>query len=531
MKKKSNKHMSFSTSRKILSLTAHGAREFFLKAENYFNGDVPSYFEFGSLLQALDNAFAAGKPDMKTLIKRASGASAVNYVLHLNKDGHYASRPLQFIHPVLYVALVDEMTQESNWETILNRLQSRADKDGIKCTSVSVAETRWDSYQAEQILVWWSDFEQESIALALEYPHVFITDLSDCYGSIRSYDIPRALHGRGAVRAPSFTSGKFGDRIDLLLRAMNHGQVGKLPQGSTLMDVLAELVLSELDEELRKRIKKNNVSGFRILRYRDDYRIFVKNESEGRMILKLLAETARGFGLKLNSGKTLASNDVISASIKKDKMDWMAQSTIFKDAQPSKILSIEKQLLLIYRHGLLYPNAGSLLLPLSIVHRQIDSRKTSPFKPEALIAIAAEIAIRNPRACKPCIAIIAKLLQSIHGTDREAVCISLLQKIKTIPNSSYFEIWFQRVLSPLGIAGDYTEPLCMLVAGTTARLPLNLAARGGTGRILAEGAGNGRIEGERTAGGIRRGNGTDEARNQLFAIIPGQVQSFARPMH
>ena len=471
MKKKSNKRISLFPPRNVLSLTAHGAREFFLKAENYFNGDIPSYFSFDPLLRKLERCFATGKTDVKTLIKRAAGVSDVNYVLHMNKDGHYASRPLQLIHPVLYVALVNEMTQGSNWKAICDLLCSRADKDGIKCTSVSVAETRWNSYQAEQVLVWWSDFEQESIALALDYPHVFITDLSDCYGSIRSYDIPRALHGRGAVKAPLYTSGKFGDRIDLLLRAMNHGQVGKLPQGSTLMDVLAELVLSELDEELRKRIKKNKVSGFRILRYRDDYRIFVKNESDGRLILNLLAESAREFGLKLNSGKTLESNDVISASIKKDKMEWMTQSTIFKEVQPSKILSVEKQLLLIYHHGLLHPNAGSLLLPLSIVHSQIDTRKTSPFKPEALIAIAAEISTRNPRACKPCIAIIAKLLQSIHGTDREAVCISLLQKIKTIPNSSYFEIWFQRVLSPLGIAGDYTEPLCMLVAGTTARLP------------------------------------------------------------
>ena len=471
MKKTSNTHLGFFPPRSILSLTAHGAREFFLKAENYFKGDVPSYFEFGSLLHALDNAFATGKPDVKTMIRRAAGASDVNYVLHMNKDGHYASRPLQLIHPVLYVALVDEMTQGPNWKAICDLLRSRADKDGIKCTSISVAETRWDSYQAEQILVWWSDFEQESITLALDYPHVFITDLSDCYGSIRSYDVPRALHGRGSVKSPSYTSGQFGDRIDLLLRAMNHGQVGILPQGSTLTDVLAELVLSELDEELRKRIKKSKVSGFRILRYRDDYRIFVKNESDGRAILKLLAESARGFGLKLNSGKTLESNDVISSSIKNDKMEWMTQSTIFKEDQPSKILSVEKQLLMIYRHGLLYPNAGSLLLPLSIVHRQIDSRKTSPFRPESLIAIATEIAIRNPRACKPCIAIIAKLLQSIHGIDREAVCMSLLQKFKSIPNCGYFEIWLQRVFSPLGIAGEFTELLCGLVDGTTTRLP------------------------------------------------------------
>lgn len=471
MKKTQAKKLNYFPPRNVLSLTAHGAREFFLKAENYFKGDIPSYFDFGPLLRELDKSFATKKPDVDTLLKNAMEEDKVNHVFYMNKDGRYASRPLQFIHPVLYVALVDEMTKSGNWETICDLLRSREDKDGIKCTSVSVAETQWDSYQAEQILVWWSDFEQESIALALEYPHVFITDLSDCYGSIRSNDIPRVLHGRGPVKAPSYSSGEFGDRIDLILRAMHHGQVGRLPQGSTLMDVLAELVLSELDEKVRKRIKEKQISDFRILRYRDDYRIFVKNTTDGKTILTLLAETARGFGLKLNSAKTLESSDVISSSIKTDKLEWMPQSALFKKDRPSKILSVEKQLLLIYRHGLLHPNAGSLLLPLAIVHKQLVAGKAFPFKPEALIAIVAEIALRNPRACKPCIAIIAKLLQEIHGNDREAVCDSLLKKFRGIPNGGLFEIWLQRIFSPLSFSCEYGEPLCKLVNGSMQHMP------------------------------------------------------------
>ena len=110
-------------------------------------------------------------------------------------------------------------------------------------------------------------------------------------------------------------------------------------------------------------------------------------------------------------------------------------------------------------------------MPLSIIHKQIDSRNWSPFRPETLVAIAAEIAVRNPRTCKPCIAIIAKLLQEIHGNDREAVCDSLLKKFRGIPNGGHFEIWLQRIFSPLGFAREYTEPLCELVAGTMQQLP------------------------------------------------------------
>jgi hypothetical protein len=42
----------------------------------------------------------------------------VNYKLFTNKDGQYAWRLFQLIHPVLYVDLVHKITQEENWETI-----------------------------------------------------------------------------------------------------------------------------------------------------------------------------------------------------------------------------------------------------------------------------------------------------------------------------------------------------------------------------------------------------------------------------
>lgn len=59
---------------------------------------------------------------------------------------------------------------------------------------------------------------------------------------------------------------------------MSNGQTNGIPQGSVLMDFIAEILLKYSDELISYEIQKNTKlkEKFKILRYRDDYRIFVK---------------------------------------------------------------------------------------------------------------------------------------------------------------------------------------------------------------------------------------------------------------
>ena len=45
----------------ILSLSAKEAKEFFLKEESYFNGDLPSYFKFDCLLAKISKKLTEDK--------------------------------------------------------------------------------------------------------------------------------------------------------------------------------------------------------------------------------------------------------------------------------------------------------------------------------------------------------------------------------------------------------------------------------------------------------------------------------------
>jgi hypothetical protein len=49
-----------------------------------------------------------------------------------------------------------------------------------------------------------------------------------------------------------------------------------LPQGSVLMDFIAEMVLGYIDECLSECLDEN--MNYHIIRYRDDYRIFTNNK-------------------------------------------------------------------------------------------------------------------------------------------------------------------------------------------------------------------------------------------------------------
>ena len=81
-----------------------------------------------------------------------------------------------------------------------------------------------------------------------------------------------------------------GNIIDASIQDAQYKQTNGIPQGSVLMDFVAEIVLGYVDRILGVILKREGIIDYKILRYRDDYRVFVNNSSEGERILKLLSE-------------------------------------------------------------------------------------------------------------------------------------------------------------------------------------------------------------------------------------------------
>ncbi len=443
-----------SPSRTIIQLSHKEANEFLLKHESYLNFSLPPYFRFddliGEVAQKLKKNFSFQKH-----CRSASRVEGVNYTILNNKDGKFSWRPYELIHPVLYVSLVDQMTREDSWRDIVTRFIEFAFIPRISCLSLPVESLTTETDKAEQIKHWWVEVEQKSIELSLEYRFVVHTDLVDCYAAIYTHSIAWALHTREIAKANRTDMSLIGNVIDRHIQAMRNGQTNGIPQGSVLTDFIAEMVLGYADSELSCSIRKEGIEDYRILRYRDDYRIFVNNPLHGEIILRCLTKVMNELGLKLKPEKTKVSSEVIQTSIRDDKLDWVFRRT------GDRLL--QKQLLIIHDHGMKHPNSGSVRRALSEFDRRLERETKSDF-PLPLISIVVDIAIRSPSAYPEAAAILSKLIEFIDDRGKErAIAVKVRDRFLALPHTGHMEMWLQRSSIKFAPDIEFAEPLCRLV--------------------------------------------------------------------
>jgi hypothetical protein len=436
-------------------MTAKQARAFLLKPASYCSVDLPPYFTFGKMLSAVSRE-VIGK-SLASISSNPRDHEGVNYSMLSNKDGRHAWRPLQLIHPALYVSLVEHLTKPPNWKVVLDRFKEFQRPTNFKCLSIPLEATSTATDKAAQILNWWLGIEQGSIELALEFNCVFHADITDCYADIYTHSIAWALHEKAVAKKKKHDKSLIGNIIDAHIQDMRHGQTNGVPQGCVLMDFIAEMVLGYADLDLSNRLRAADITEFQILRYRDDYRIFVQNPQLGEAILKTLTEVLIDLGLKLNTSKTTGSLQVVASSIKADKRGWLRG----RQGDPN----VQKHLLIIHAHGIEYPNAGSLTVALTQFHQRLTRVKRIQ-NPRALISIVVDIAYSSPRTFPVCAAIISRLLSAIDSRDeRVNVIKKIYRKLSQLPNTGHMEIWLQRISHSFEPKLAYKEKLCQLVKG------------------------------------------------------------------
>lgn len=446
----------------ILDLDGVQAREYLLRGASYCNVKLPPYFEFDTLLNSV--AEAVGNHSRSDLYEREviRGLDDVNYSLVSNKDGKYAWRRLDLIHPLMYVLLVNCVTEDESWKYIRHRFtEFWCDNDRIRCLSLPVKPQETEKADALQVTQWWHEIELQSIEFALDYEYMIHTDVVDCYPSIYTHSIPWALHGKEESKKNRWGTKLIGNVIDKLIQDMRCGQTNGIPQGSVLMDLIAEMVLGYADSMLVHKLEEDELEDYKILRYRDDYRIFTNNPLDGEIILRSLADVMMDLGMKLHPQKTEASDQLIWSSIKRDKRSWICRKQRNKDLQ--------KHLLIIHDHSTVHSNSGSLVVALTEFRDLLDKVEEYD-RGLPLISIAVDIAHRNPRTYPQVSSIVSKCLEYL-GTeeDKKDVLQKIKNKFSRVANAGLMDLWLQRIC----VHDDqvtFEEPLCMLALGEENRV-------------------------------------------------------------
>ena len=441
------------TRKSVLDMDHIEFKRFLMKSSSYFSGDLPVYFNFQPILDAISDKF--GSKPLNSCTKQqqnqVSNQENVNHVILSNKDGKLSWRPLELIHPLLYVNLVRELTKEKNWIKIKENFTEYQKNKNIECLSIPVESLTKKKDRAEQVSSWWENFELKSIEKAIDYDFMMETDISDCYSSIYTHSLAWAIETKKIAKEKR-NDNTLGNFIDKSIKNMRSGQTNGIPQGSVLMDFIAEILLAYIDNELTIKLNALNINEYNILRYRDDYRVFVNNPSQGEIILKTLSECLSDIGLKLNSSKTKASDNVIISSVKEDKLAWISKR--------NRDHFLLKQVLIIKQHSMKHPNCGSLQTSLTEFNKRVFKLKKLDVSSKAIISIVIDIAIKNPKTQPVCFAIVSKIISLMNNIERDLLIDKLKIKFDKQLNIGYLEIWFQRAIKNHSGNIGYKEKLC-----------------------------------------------------------------------
>jgi RNA-directed DNA polymerase len=377
-----------------------------------------------------------------------------------NKDGRFAWRPYELMHPVIYVSLVNTICRPENWQFIVTRF-SELSSGAVDCCSLPVLQVGKRTNQAAQIRSWWQKVEQQSIVNSLTHTHMLQTDVVDCYGSIYTHSISWALHGSKKAKGGKKDNNILGNQIDRHIQASRFGQTNGVCQGSILMDFIAEIVLGYVDELVSNEIDQHK--DLKIVRYRDDYRIFANSDHDAEYALKLIADKLRTVGMKLGVSKTSMHNNVVEGSIKSDKLAGIELIALGN----TNAATIQKQLLRLHGFGRRYPNSGALRRLLSELHRKIAKQKIQPDDLEVQVAIATDIAFVSPLAFPAVAGILSHLISLAGKDDKTKLWGKVRDKMRRVPHNGYLEIWLQRVTKPKTIDLDFAsdEKICQIVDG------------------------------------------------------------------
>lgn len=427
--------------------------KFFQRQSSYINFDLPKYIDFKNLLL---EAQKIASPSLKfDALSRAKGNDKVNHTFFTNKDGRLGWRKLEIINPLLYSSLVSLITEEDNWLYVKNRLLELQTGSLIACVSMPVLPFNKKSQAASQIIEWLQNVEKTSIKMSLNYNYVFVTDITDCYSSIYTHSISWALHDKQVSKTKRKFEELLGNKIDHHIQAMRYGQTNGIPQGSILMDFISEIVLAYVDREVTKRLRDNNIiSGFEIIRYRDDYRIFTKTAHTGERIMKILSVVLAELGLRLNTNKTKMSNDIISNSIKADKLYFLSKD-LKKNLSSNEL---RNQLILTYSYSKEFPNSGQLKSRLKkLLNIYVSSLDDDP---EEYVSILTNIALDNPSSIPEIVTFISKVIEPFEKSIQLGFLDKIRKKLNAVPNSGFLEVWLQRLTIKLDTSIVYKEPLC-----------------------------------------------------------------------
>lgn len=454
----------------ILDLSYVKARQYFLEPENYCSVTFPVYISFKGVLDYVEKS--VGNKSFEDILKEKgkypSKIEGVNHRILMKKDGIYAYRPIQIANPYLYYLLVKQLTTKEHWEKLTARFKCFRVPQIEVASYPKLKDCKDKSHRSAGVTSWWEHIEQRSLELALHYRYMFVTDITNCYASMYTHTIAWAVMGKCDAKKVMRDKNRLGNIIDNYIQGMQFGQTNGLPQGSVLFDFIAEIILGYADKLFADKLSSEKIEDYKILRYRDDYRIFCSKKDSLERIAFILQEVLSDLNLQFNSTKTFLTEDIITKSIKEDKLWYITNLPLYKKCDNqilTLVSSFQQEALFIHQFAKKYPNSGTIIKMLTSFSKRLKVDLKACKNPLTLISIFVDIAMDSPKAYPMILMIISILLQKITTeTSRKQIVSDIYEKFMRLPNIGELQIWLQRITYQIVPPINYTEKICKIVA-------------------------------------------------------------------
>lgn len=140
-----------------------------------------------------------------------------------------------------------------------------------------------------------------------KYPRLLRADVAKCFDSVYTHTISWVTNGMHASKnRQTETSATFGGQFDHLMQYLNYAETSGIIIGPELSRIFAEVILQEVDVRVERDLEHRGLTRgthYEIMRYVDDYFIFIGDTHKTEMVEEVLASHLAVFKLHLNDEK------------------------------------------------------------------------------------------------------------------------------------------------------------------------------------------------------------------------------------
>ena len=222
----------------------------------------------------------------------------------------YTDRNFGLIHPEIHNDIAYQIFQ--NWQTMVEKMipeNSQVTSYTFPIPIDARNPGRVGFLRSGRMIYEFIEMIDDDIASeAYKYSYIVKADIKSFYPTIYTHSIAWAIHGKKFIRKmENFRNyNHLGNRLDKLFQNANDGCTNGIPIGPVVSDVVAEVVASAVDLHFTELVNNSGIE-CEAVRFKDDYRVLTKSETDSKRIIKFLQTSLKDFNLELSDNKTTIS--------------------------------------------------------------------------------------------------------------------------------------------------------------------------------------------------------------------------------